>query len=93
MQEFREGRGELLAEYPRVLLWIPFKCISPVNQFFNRSSFRRDRREFSWRKELQNLHSKLPIMVGGSLEVRQRLVDQVLGQGGDKSSSKRSESV
>lgn len=90
MQEFREGRGELLAEYPRVLLWIPFKCISPVNQFFDRSSFRR---EFSWRKELQNLHSKLPIMVGGSLEVRQRLVDQVLGQGGDKSSSKRSESV
>lgn len=54
---------------------------------------RRDRREFSWRRELQNLDSKLSIMVGGSLEVRQRLVDQVLGQGGDKSSSKRSESV
>lgn len=82
MQEFREGRGELLAEYPRVLPWIPFKCISRVNQFFNRSSFRRDRREFSWRRELQNLHSKLAIMVGGSLEVRQRSVDQVLGQGG-----------
>lgn len=68
MQEFREGRGELLAEHPRVLLWIPFKCISPVNQFFNRSSFRRDRREFSWRRELQNLDSKLPIMVGGSFD-------------------------
>lgn len=65
MQEFREGRGELLAEHPRVLLWIPFKCIFPVNQFFNRSSFRR---EFSWRRELQNLDSKLPIMVGGSFD-------------------------